>query len=274
MAVPTTMADLSVTAASNSPAGTDVIGASADDFLRAIEAILREVGGTLYTAGGTANALTITTVPAITAYYSGLRLKVKAAATNTGAVTINVNSLGTKNIVSYKGDLCIGGELISDAVLDLLYDGTQFRHLGALSASPKAAAYRSSTQSISTSTWTQVQQNAEEFDVGGYMETSGSYRYFPGAAGKYLISAQVAYQAASGNASLYIAIYKNGSLHRFHNAGRADASVARAVSLCCAVEANGSSDYFQLYTFQDQGGSMTVDSGSDRTFFHVAYLGA
>jgi len=35
MPVPTTMADLSATAASNSPAGTDAIGNSLDDYLRA-----------------------------------------------------------------------------------------------------------------------------------------------------------------------------------------------------------------------------------------------
>lgn len=41
MAVPTVMSDLSITAASNSPAGTDVIGTSHDDYLRAYQAILR-----------------------------------------------------------------------------------------------------------------------------------------------------------------------------------------------------------------------------------------
>ena len=41
MPVPSTMADLSLTAASNSPAGSDAIGNSLDDYLRAIQSILR-----------------------------------------------------------------------------------------------------------------------------------------------------------------------------------------------------------------------------------------
>lgn len=41
MAVPSVMNDLSTTASSNSPAGTDTIGTSMDDFLRAISAIIR-----------------------------------------------------------------------------------------------------------------------------------------------------------------------------------------------------------------------------------------
>lgn len=40
MAVPTNISDLSATAASNSPAGTDTIGTTADDYLRAIQAVL------------------------------------------------------------------------------------------------------------------------------------------------------------------------------------------------------------------------------------------
>lgn len=41
MAVPTSMQNLSLTAASNSPAGTDAIGNSLDDYLRALSSILR-----------------------------------------------------------------------------------------------------------------------------------------------------------------------------------------------------------------------------------------
>ena len=42
MAVPTSAADLSTTAASNSPAGSDSIGTSLDDYLRAIQAIVKQ----------------------------------------------------------------------------------------------------------------------------------------------------------------------------------------------------------------------------------------
>lgn len=41
MPVPTTMTDLSTTAASNSPANSDPVGTSLDDFLRGIQAIIR-----------------------------------------------------------------------------------------------------------------------------------------------------------------------------------------------------------------------------------------
>src|SRR5262245_19218842 len=50
------------------------------------------------TAGGTANALTITLAPAITAYVTGATFAFKAAATNTGAATINANAVGVRNL--------------------------------------------------------------------------------------------------------------------------------------------------------------------------------
>jgi len=41
MAVPSTMADLNVATASNAPAGTDIVGATMDDFSRALSSIIR-----------------------------------------------------------------------------------------------------------------------------------------------------------------------------------------------------------------------------------------
>ncbi|HSN39085.1 MAG TPA: hypothetical protein VLT92_02720 [Burkholderiales bacterium] len=42
MPIPTTIADLNTTESSNSPAGTDSIGTSADDYIRAIQAIVKQ----------------------------------------------------------------------------------------------------------------------------------------------------------------------------------------------------------------------------------------
>ncbi len=59
MSVPTTIVDLSTTAASNSPAGSDSIGTSLDDFLRGIQAILKQqfVAGTTLASGTTITPL-------------------------------------------------------------------------------------------------------------------------------------------------------------------------------------------------------------------------
>ena len=57
MPVPTDIADLSTTASSNSPAGSDIIGTSFDDYFRAIQAILKQ---TVSLGTSIASATTVT----------------------------------------------------------------------------------------------------------------------------------------------------------------------------------------------------------------------
>jgi len=86
------------------------------------------------TVGGTANAITLTNSPAILSYGSSLRLKFKATSTNSSATTVNVDGLGTKNIYKLSGTSLIaltGNEIVSGAIYELNYDGTQFQMLNA-----------------------------------------------------------------------------------------------------------------------------------------------
>jgi hypothetical protein len=79
------------------------------------------------TSGGTANAQTVTLSPAPTAYAAGMMIRFIAGNTNTGATTINANSLGAKNIRTYDNSIAMsGGEIVANGVYDVIYDGTQF----------------------------------------------------------------------------------------------------------------------------------------------------
>lgn len=96
------------TAASNT--SIDGIGAAGssspaniDDALRTLAAadanFVRDLGGAA-TTGGTADAITlslndITTLPA---YFDGLVVGLRATGTNTGAVTVNIDSVGVKKV--------------------------------------------------------------------------------------------------------------------------------------------------------------------------------
>lgn len=51
MPVPSTIADLSVTSSSNSPSGSEPVGTSLDDYLRAHASIIKQVAETIPTAG-------------------------------------------------------------------------------------------------------------------------------------------------------------------------------------------------------------------------------
>ena len=78
---------------------------------------------------GSANTYAVALTPAITSYVTGLIVRTTIANGNSGASTLNVNSLGTKNILLLNGDALVGGELITGMIAQLFYDGTQFRLL-------------------------------------------------------------------------------------------------------------------------------------------------
>ena len=80
------------------------------------------------TAGGTANAITISLNPPIAAYGAGQTFQFIASAANTGAVTLNVNSVGA--VAVNKGDgttALIAGDIPNGAMITARHDGTRFR---------------------------------------------------------------------------------------------------------------------------------------------------
>lgn len=85
---------------------------------------------TLGTAGGSADTYTASPSPAITAYATGSRYIIKIQADNTGASTLNVSTVGAKNIKKYDGAGAKvdveAGDLQQDQYYDLFYDGTDF----------------------------------------------------------------------------------------------------------------------------------------------------
>lgn len=119
MPVPSSIADLSTTAASNSPAGSDSIGTSLDDFLRSIQAILKQSvsQGTDITAAATitpaanghyftVNGSTGITAIGSTNSWNGRLIALRFASTPT--ITHNGSALilpGGSNITAASGDV-------------------------------------------------------------------------------------------------------------------------------------------------------------------------
>lgn len=84
---------------------------------------------TLGTIGGTATAITAVASPVVAAYAAGQSFEFTPAETNTGATTINIDSLGAKNIF-FNGIALVGGELRISVPVRIKYDGTQFHIIG------------------------------------------------------------------------------------------------------------------------------------------------
>lgn len=80
----------------------------------------------LITVTGT-NALIGTSVPPYTSYVAGMTLSFIPVATNTGAVTIDVDGLGAKNLFVGSSTPMVGGELVAGRIAQIEYDGTRFQ---------------------------------------------------------------------------------------------------------------------------------------------------
>jgi hypothetical protein len=81
---------------------------------------------TIATVTGT-DTLTGSLTPALTAYATGNLFSFVAANTNTGATTINLNSLGAKSITKSGTTALAAGDIVSGQVYLIEYDGTRFQ---------------------------------------------------------------------------------------------------------------------------------------------------
>lgn len=73
------------------------------------------------------DTITASTSPVTTSYAAGQTFRFVAAGANTGAVTININSLGAKSITKNGSTALVSGDIASGGVYQVTYDGTQFQ---------------------------------------------------------------------------------------------------------------------------------------------------
>lgn len=109
--------------------------------------------GTETLIGSVAGTNTITGVvtPAITSYVAGQTFKFIAAASNTGAVTINLNGLGAKAITKAGNTALEFNDILINAAVQIIYDGTQFQLTSGASSGAKLGVIYENSQTISTS---------------------------------------------------------------------------------------------------------------------------
>ena len=96
--------------------------------------------GSFLTVSGT-DTITASVSPSLTAYAVGQSFNFIVSATNTGAVTINISSLGAKSIVKNGSTALSAGDLVSGSLYQIIYDGTNFQLVGGGLSAGKAIAF-------------------------------------------------------------------------------------------------------------------------------------
>jgi len=124
-------------------------------------------------------------------------------------------------------------------------------------------------QSVANATWTKLTLNTKDFDTANYFDATTNYRFTPLVGGYYQVSSFVS--GPSNNTQNQItAIYKNGSLYKFLGAVtnlNATAAVNNGESGSMLLYLNGSTDYIELWVFQQTGGTVSTAGSAYLTGF-------
>ena len=172
--------------------------------------------------------------------------------------TNQITDLGGNNIISSNGSGTFTQTFASNA--------------------PAFQAFKASNQTISASSYVQIQFDTKDYDTNTCYNNTGSsttlngltapaYSFVPNVSGKYLIGASVNSNTSTDFNAFIVAIFKNGTqINRVINSSRHfDTAMTSFI-----VTANGAGDYFQIYGYTEQSGGSTLqptDSDSRLMWF-------
>ena len=138
----------------------------------------------------------------------------------------------------------------------------------AATAAPAFSAYQSTAQSVTTSTFTKLSQQSEDFDTNSNYDNVTNYRFTPTVAGYYQINCSFA--LSTGDATIFlVSVYKNGS--EFKRGVQFGTGGSQSV-VSVLMYLNGTTDYVESYGYQGSGVSKTSSGSSLSTYFQASMV--
>ena len=268
---------------------------------------------TYYTDSGAADAYVLNPIGSLKSpdsYYDGMLVRFRAGNANTGASTVNVNSLGVVNIKQKDGTTdIVAGQIPADSDVTLRYDNANSAFLleGVVSATetqggiaeiatqsevttatddgtivtplklglaftPVFRVYRNGTQAITGGVDTKVLFDTVSFDPLNEYDETTNYRYTPQRAGYYLINSHVRVDQTTDSAINETKIRKNGVDIALSTVSAKNGSVLTLnINNTTIIEMNGTTDYLEVFFFIDN--NATIQPGSGNTTFSAHYIG-
>jgi hypothetical protein len=138
---------------------------------------------------------------------------------------------------------------------------------GVAGTGPSFSAYQSSSQTLTSNTWTKIQFQTEEWDTASCFDSTTNYRFTPNVAGYYSVTGKI--QPNSTYTAGGVAVYKNGALYKYGNYNL-NATTYSPASMTCLVYLNGSTDYIELWGLFVSGQALVTTA--DMTYFQAAMV--
>jgi hypothetical protein len=139
---------------------------------------------------------------------------------------------------------------------------------------PAFSAYASASQSLANTTFLKLQFNTEEFDTNSNYDNATNYRFTPTVEGYYQVNSEAVFSAAANNtSSVFLILYKNGSAWRHTNLPSTTSGNGITVSMSQVIYLNGSTDYIEIYAYQNSGGTINVAiTGQQYNYFQATMV--
>lgn len=142
-------------------------------------------------------------------------------------------------------------------------DGT-WASSGSVGTIPAVSVYLSANQSIGSASFTKVNFDTVTFDTNSNWDAT-NHRFTPSVAGKYHVNCQAQITGLTSGKSAFVGLYKNGSLYK-ENGITATGSQPLIALVSDIIDFNGSTDYVEMFCYQDTGVNQNVVGASYLTY--------
>jgi hypothetical protein len=132
---------------------------------------------------------------------------------------------------------------------------------------PSFSVHKNGTDqtAVVTSTWTKVTFGTEEWDTNSDF---ASDRFTPTVAGKYTLKACVQWNNMPSDTDIQIAVYENGAIYKYIRMPIAGtATELGGPPIVIDVDANGTTDYYEIYAWHNAGVDRIIEGDSNATWF-------
>ena len=149
--------------------------------------------------------------------------------------------------------------LIHDASASALRKMTKANFVSGIGGAntPAFQAYMNGNQTISNTTYTKLEMDAEVFDTDSKYDT-GNYRFTPTVAGTYWVWGKFRYDQTNTNFSSIIAFYKNGSIISKDVEYHTNVTT-KSLGITVTLDDN---DYLEIFAYQSSSGTAPINGGS------------
>ena len=133
---------------------------------------------------------------------------------------------------------------------------------------PAFRTYASSAQGTTSGAFTKIAFNTKIFDTNNCFDATTNYRFTPTVAGYYQINAGTSLVGTTSvGTEAFVFIYKNGAIDSFGCGQSFYSTIQNMCTVSNIVYCNGSTDYIEIYAYQNSGGTVNTASGSATTYF-------